>query len=38
MGKGERLFLEKQCYIFFVLLTGLKPIFRGAHKGDFKNK
>ena len=29
---GTRLFLEKQCYTFIVLLAGLKPIFRGALK------
>jgi len=31
------LFLEKQCYTFIVLLTGGKPIFRGAlNKYPFK--
>ena len=26
----KSLFFEKQCYIFIILLTGLKPVFRGA--------
>lgn len=24
------MFLEKQCYIFIILLTGIKPIIRGT--------
>ena len=31
MVGDKSLFFEKQCYTFIVLLTGLKPVFRGAH-------